>query len=137
MAYTRNTFNTDKDKKEHIQHVERIFHLDVPSRQGTFPIKSLSAFPNTEDDVKTTGVFHKTIKALDSDMADSVVKAYRTAARWACRGLAISKGTLRTGEISDPDVDIYRLRDEIRAKQVEIRNAELATFGASRRGTRG
>jgi hypothetical protein len=126
-AYAHSTFRDQDDKNKHIGEVTKIFHVDegAGDNWGLFPIKSNRAMPNNEADVK--GVFSKTL--VDAGEAKSVAKNFRSAMHWAARGHGIAKGVCRTGERIPSGVNIYDIRDTIRIKQVEIRNAELAQVG--------
>ena len=135
VAYARNTFQTQKDMRTHVNAIKNMFHICEKAGadwNAEWPIKSVSAFP--DNDAEIAGHFATRYKELSSEATSSMVDNARDSMRWACRGLAISRGLLESGKAA-PGVEYCRLRSAIRAKQVEIRNQEL--FEAVRDGVAG
>ena len=125
VAYARNTFNSRKDMRTHVTAIKNMFHINDKagaSWNPDWPIKSVAAFPN--NDAEIASHFAARFKKLSPEASKGQVANARDSMRWACRGLAISKDLLKTG-VASPGVEYCRLRSAIRAKQIDLRNAEL------------
>ena len=132
-AYVHGTFNSaDGDRSNHVRRIEHMFHIDGAAGNGWSPnwaLKSVEAFPNTHTEGLTNNYFSRQMVAMGQlNQGSSELEDYCGSMRWAARGLAVAQGRLRSGDRTflDTSPEPWRIREFVKAKQVELRNQELA-----------